>query len=100
MLPGRVTESGVQLLAAQKPIKRQGWWKGMFALFWMLATGGGGGGVDSCPKADCPLTIGGKSFYRRREGATCRNSTVSSDSHLELGHWWSDQRHLDCFRYS
>ena len=24
----------------------------------------------------------------------CRNSTVSSDSHLEIGH---DQRHLDCF---
>ena len=38
-----ITKSGVQLLTAQKPIKRQGWWKGKFALFWMLATGGGGG---------------------------------------------------------
>ena len=32
-----VTESGVQLLIAQKPIKRQGWWKVKFALFWMPA---------------------------------------------------------------
>ena len=36
-----VTASGVQLLTAQKPINRQGWWKGKFALFWMPATGGG-----------------------------------------------------------
>ena len=42
----------------------------------------------------------GKSFYRLREGATRRNSTVSSDSHLEFGHQWSDERHLDCGRYS
>ena len=27
----------------------------------------------------------------------CRNSTVSSDSHLETGHWWSDLCHLDGF---
>ena len=24
--------------------------------------------------------------YRRREGAACRNSTGSSDSHFEIGH--------------
>ena len=32
----------------------------------------------------------------------CRNSAVSSDSHLQLGHPWSDQRHLGCvgYRYS
>ena len=29
---------------------------------------------------------GGKSFYRQSEGATGRNSTVSSDSNLEIGH--------------
>ena len=28
------------LLTAQKPIKRQVWWKGKFALFWRPATGG------------------------------------------------------------
>ena len=28
-----VAESGVQLLTAQKPIKRSSWWKGKFALF-------------------------------------------------------------------
>ena len=36
-----VTES-VQLLTVQKPINRPDWWKGKFALFLMLATGGGG----------------------------------------------------------
>ena len=34
------------------------------------------------------------------EEATCRKSTVSSDSHLETGHAVADQRHLDCFKYS
>ena len=32
-----------------------------------------------------PVQPVGKSFYRLREGVTCRNSTVSSDSHLEVG---------------
>ena len=50
----------------------------------------GGGRMDL-------LITHGQSFYRQREGATCRNSTVSSDSHLETGHWWSDLCHLDGF---
>ena len=62
----------------------------------MLATGGGS--VDVCPKANCQA--GGESFYKLREGATCRNNTVSSDSHLQIGYRYTDQRHLDCFRYS
>ena len=33
----------VQLLAAQKPINRPGWWEGKFALFQMLTTQGEGG---------------------------------------------------------
>ena len=33
-----VAESGVQLLTAQKPGKRSGWWKGKFALCWMPTT--------------------------------------------------------------
>ena len=54
------------------------------------------------PKASSPPhpQLVRKSFCRLREGATCRNSTVSSDSHLEIGHQWSDQCHLDCFKYS
>lgn len=55
-----VTESGVSK-ATQKPIKWPGWWKVNFALFRILATGGGGR-VDAFPKADSllpppPLTI-------------------------------------------
>ena len=34
---------GVRPLAAQKPIKRPGWWKGDFALCWMLAAWRRGG---------------------------------------------------------
>ena len=33
-----VTESGVWLLTAQKPIKGPDWWKGKLAICWMLAT--------------------------------------------------------------
>jgi len=43
---------------------------------------------------------GDKSFYRQREGATCGNSTVSSDSHLVTDDQWSDQLHLACFKHS
>ena len=36
--PTPVIRSGVWLLAFQKAIKRQGWWKGKFSLFWNPAT--------------------------------------------------------------
>ena len=36
----------------------------------------------------------------RDGGATCRNSVVISNSHIQIGHWWSDQHYLECFRYS
>ena len=89
------------LLTPEKPKKRPDWWKGKFALFWMLATRECGTGVGSKGRLPAPPPQSmGKSFYRWREGATCRDSTVSSDSHLEIGHWWSDQRHPDCFKYS
>ena len=42
--------------------------------------------ASSSPAPSTALTIRGKSFYRQREGAICRNSTVSSDSQLEIGH--------------
>ena len=82
---------------AQEPLKRPGWWKGKFALFQVLVTRVGGV-VNICPKANSPLTVRGKSFYRHSvgSGATCRNSTINSDSHLKIGHWWSEQHHLNC----
>ena len=39
------------------------------------------------------LRISGLEFLQA-EGATCRNSTVSSDSYFEIGHWWSDQHQI------
>ena len=60
--------------------------------------------VDTCPKADPHSTLatsGARAFIERSRGsATCRNSTVSSDSHPQIGHQCSEQRHLGCFRYS
>ena len=32
--------------------------------------------------------------------AICRNSTVSSDGHLEIDHHMSDQLHFDRLKYS
>ena len=64
-----------------------------------------GAGQTSIRRPTPPLhwqTVG-KSFCRQKWGggqATRRNSTVSSDGHLQLGHRWSDRRHLACFRYT
>ena len=96
-----VTERcGVQLLTVQKSINRPGWWKGKFASFQMPATGRGGRtSVQRLTPFPPPpaLTRRRWELYRLREGATCRNSTVSSDSHLQIGHWWSDKHHLGYF---
>ena len=71
-------------------MKRQGWWKGQFALSLMPATWGRGWGTDFCPKADSSShwQSVGKRFYGQRKGATCRNFTVSSSSHLWNGSSW------------
>ena len=105
---GDVTERSVWvwLIAAQKLINRPGWWKGRFALFQMLAAGGGGGRGwwVSVQRPTPPLVCrqaGGEGIYRVVVGgATCRNNTVISNSYLQIGHQWSDQDHLDSFRYS
>ena len=92
-----VMESGVQLIAAQKPITRQVGGKEALLYFGCRRPMGR---ANACLKADSfPLTVGGRSFYRQRQRAT-RNSTVSYDSHLKVCHWWSDQHHPDCFKYS
>ena len=82
-------KSRVQLLAAQKPLKKGGWWKGMFALSWMLASRVGTGGRGMTPVQRltlCHWQSVDKGFYRWREGTTCRNSAVSSDGHHEIHH--------------
>ena len=76
-------KEGVHLLATLKPIKRQGWWKGKFALFWRPATWGEGGRLS---KGQLPRADGARAFIGGGRGAACRNSTVSSDSHLEFGY--------------
>ena len=74
----------VWLRAAQKPLKRPGWWKGKFTLFWMQATGGGGE-AGHLSKGQLPaLTSGGKSLYRQREGAICETAQSSLTVILKL----------------
>ena len=53
------------------------------------------------PYSPSPGQAGSETFYRQSQTgqAPYRNSTVSSDS-LQIGHQWSDQCHLDCFKYS
>ena len=70
-----VTESGVQLLIAQKTIKRQGWWKGKFTLFWMPVTGAMGEGRLLSKGQLPPWQSWGNRVYRQKNGATCRNSS-------------------------
>ena len=70
-------------------LKRQGWWKGKFALFWEWQPGGGE--LECCSKADYPQPCFTwqsvvKRFYSWKEGVTCRNSTVLSDILLEISH--------------
>ena len=79
---------GVWLSAAQKPISRPGWWKGKFALFQMPATEGRGWWT-SVQRLTYPVPQQAvdESIYRQSgEGGevTCRNSTVISNSHLQL----------------
>ena len=99
-----VTKSGVRLLAAQKPIKRPGWWREEFALFWMRQPWGVGGRVDTCPKTEFPPApphqSGGKSFCRQREGANAETAQSALAVILKLIMRRCDQHHLDCFKYS
>ena len=56
--------------------------------------------MDFCPEAN-PLLhppIRGQEILKA--GSTCRNSTVSSEGHLEIGRQRSDQRPPDCFKYT
>ena len=52
---------------------------------------GGGGCLSKGWLLTLPGHQWGKSFYRQKEVATCRNSTVRSDSCLQISHQWSDQ---------
>ena len=80
-----VTESGDLAARRSKVNKEANCWKGKFALFQRLATGLGEGRLLSKGRLPHWQSVA-KSFYTPREGATCRNSRVSSDSHLEIGH--------------
>ena len=95
LLEGRnVTElrSSCSLLQSQY-LRGRCWWKGKFALFRRPVTRGEGRLLS---KGQLPQHQWARALMG---GATYRSSTVSSDRHLEIGHWRSDQHHLDGYRY-
>ena len=63
-----VIESGVWQLAAIKPVMRQDWWKGEFALFQMPATRGEGGLLFKVLTSPTDNQWAGKSFCRQGRG--------------------------------
>ena len=69
---------------------------------WQPGDGGTGWTSVQGPTPPLPNKQGVRAFVDRggQGGSTCRNSTVISNSHLQIDHQWSDQHHLDCFRYS
>ena len=85
-IPLTVNESGVWLLATQKPKKEARLVERKVCF--ISDASNKAGRADSCLKANLtqPLTISGQELLCMEGGATCRNSTVSSDSHLESGH--------------
>ena len=95
-----VTESGVPRLAVSEASKEVGPVERKFALLQRPASGGAWKGRRLSKSQFPPLTISGQDLLQTREGAPCRNSTVSADGRLEIGHRWSDHHHLGCFRYS
>ena len=100
-----VIESGVRLLAAPKPVKRQGWWKGKFALLRRLAAKAGGRGeLLSKGRLDSPpLTVSGQEFQGCIGGGRGLHAETAQSALtviLKLVMRWSDQWHLDCFKYS
>ena len=89
-------KSGAWMLATQKPINRPVRWKGKF----ISDAGNWWVGWTSVQRPTSPADKQGVRALQMEGGATRRTSTASSDSHLQIGHWWSDRHHLVCCRYS
>lgn len=87
-----VVKSRIWLPATQKPLKKQV--GGNFALFWMLAMEGKGGLLSKGLTTLQPL---GKELLRM-QGGGCMHSQLTVI--LKLIMRWSDQHHLNYYKYS
>ena len=75
--------------------------EGKFALLWMLSAGGGGGRTPvQRPTPPSPDNQGARAFVDRGRGLHAETAQPALTVILKIGHRWSDQCHLDCFRYS
>ena len=101
-LDGRVTESVGPV--ALKPVKRQGWWKGKVCFILEAGNLGVGGGQMSVqrltPPTAPPDNQGARAFIDRGRRLQAETAQSALTVILKLVMQWSDQYHLDCFRYS
>ena len=84
-------KGGTQFLAAQKPRNRSA--SGKESLFYFRCQHLAGGG-QACVRRQTPPQP--ESLYTR-PGATCRNNTVISDSHLQSGFFEASSRNCGSF---
>ena len=77
------------------PIKRPGGGKERLFYFGYWQPAWGKEGRDYCPKANFT-----DNQWARTSTGWGRTYMQKQHSHLGMGHWWSDQHHLDFFKYS
>ena len=94
--PGEGHGNPLQYSCLENPMDRGAWWATVHRIIksqtWLKqlcmqnATRGKGKPMSKGWLTSLPWQLEGKSVDRLREGATCRSSIVSADSHLEIGH--------------
>ena len=62
--------------------------------------GHGAGKADACPKTDSLHWQWARAFIDRGRDLHAETAWSALTNDPESGHWWSDQSHFDCFRYS
>ena len=94
--PGEGHGNPLQYSCLENPMDRRAWWTTVHRIIksqtWLKqlsmqnATRGKGKPLFKGWLTSLPRQLEGKSVDRLREGATCRSSIVSADSHLEIDH--------------
>ena len=92
----------VQVLAAQKPVERQVGGKESLLYFGCWQRGGSGGCCWRLSKGQLLPTDnqGTRAFIGGWRGLHAETAQSALTVILKLIMWWSDQGHLDCFKYS
>ena len=96
-----VTESGGSNACCSKAKKEAKLVERKVCFILDASNGVGGWGQTSVQRSTVPYwQPGGKSFYRQREGLHAETAQSALTGILKLVMRWSDQCHLDCFKYN